>query len=150
MTTHHTQRTGRPSRGERGSATLEAVLVVPSIIALLALVMVLGRIQLAQQRLDQAAAELARTASLARDPATATGRADAAAAQVLANSDLDCVSRGLSVDTSGFSVPVGTPALVEVRVTCAIPVADVALPGLPGTITRTSHASSPLDRYRER
>ena len=37
-----------------------------------------------------------------------------------------------------------------VAVATAVPLADLAIPGLPGSMTITGTASSPLDTYRER
>jgi hypothetical protein len=39
---------------------------------------------------------------------------------------------------------------VTATVTCKVEVADLAIPGLPGTRTITATASSPVDAYRER
>ena len=41
-------------------------------------------------------------------------------------------------------------AQVTATVTCKVDVADLAIPGLPGTRTITATASSPVDAYRER
>ena len=80
----------RSGRGERGSATLEAVLVVPAFCLFLGLVIALGRIEVARQHVDAAAAEAARSGSLARDAASATSRATTAAQATLASHQLDC------------------------------------------------------------
>ena len=56
----------------------------------------------------------------------------------------------ISVDTSGFGSPVGTPASVRATVTCVVNLSDLAVPGVPGTRTVSASMSSPLDTYRER
>lgn len=140
----------RGGRDERGSATLEAVLVVPAFCLFLGLVIALGRIEVARQHVDAAAAEAARSGSLARDAASATSRATTAAQATLDSHQLDCQPARVEVDAAGFAVPVGTPASLKATVTCQVNLSDIALPGLPGSITITRQASSPLDVFRGR
>ena len=45
---------------------------------------------------------------------------------------------------------VGTAAVIAVTVTCTVSMADLAIPGLPGSHTLTGHATSPIDNYRSR
>ena len=78
------------------------------------------------------------------------GSAVSGATSSLANQKLQCTTKSVSVDTSGFASPVGTPATVTATVTCVVNLSDVAVPGLPGTRTITATMSSPLDTYRER
>jgi hypothetical protein len=54
------------------------------------------------------------------------------------------------VSTTGFRVAVGEPASVTVEVRCAVPLADVAVPGMPGTRVLTARVTSPLDTFRGR
>ena len=54
------------------------------------------------------------------------------------------------MDTRAFALPVGQPGAVEVTVRCAVPLADLLLPGVPGTVLVEAQASSTLDRYRGR
>ena len=56
----------------------------------------------------------------------------------------------VALDVAGFAVPVGLPAQVMATVTCVVALADLALPGFPGSRTVTATAVSPLDTYRER
>ena len=56
----------------------------------------------------------------------------------------------VAVDTTGFVAPVGTDGTVTVTITCTVTIADLAIPGLPGTHTMTGTAASPIDRYRSR
>ena len=56
----------------------------------------------------------------------------------------------MRVDTAGFTAPVGAPAQVTARVSCVVALADLAVPGLPGTKTLRASFASPLDSYRER
>jgi hypothetical protein len=60
------------------------------------------------------------------------------------------VSTDVVVDVTGFAAPVGSDATVTVTVTCTVTIADLAIPGLPGTHTMTGTATSPIDSYRSR
>ena len=142
-----------PQRGLancRGSATVELVLIAPALLALLALTVLAGRIVLAGGTVEQVAAAGARAASLARTPAAAVTAADTAVRQTLAEQRLQCAAVTVTVDTSGFGVPLGQPATVAVEVSCQVQLADLTVPGLPGTRTLSDRAVSPLDRYRGR
>lgn len=140
----------RPRTRERGSASIEAVIGVSAFVLLGSLVIAGGRVAIAQASVESAASEAARSASIARTQAEADVTAASGAAASLANQDLRCTSSSVSVDTSGFASPVGTPATVAATVSCAVDVSDVALPGVPGSITITRTMTSPIDTYRER
>lgn len=135
---------------ERGSVTLEAVIVAPAFMLFVMLIIAAGRVQMAHQTVDAAAAEAARAASIARTAGEAQSKATANGQQALINQGLQCAATTVSVDTTGFGVPVGTAASVSATVTCEVDLASVAVPGLPGSITITSTVQSPLDRFRER
>ena len=61
----------RPTRDERGSATVEAVIGVPAFLLLIALLVLGGRIAIAHQVVQAAASDAARAASIARTAASA-------------------------------------------------------------------------------
>lgn len=134
---------------ERGSTSLEAAVVTPALLALLALIIVGGRFAIAHQAVESAAAEAARSASISRTQGAASSNAEAAAWAALANEGLHCTSRSVVVDTSGFASPAGTPANVSATVTCVVDIAGLSLPGL-GSRTITKTMTSALDTYRER
>lgn len=135
---------------ERGSASLEAVIVLPVLLMFVALIIGAGRVQMAHQDVDGAAAEAARAASLARNAGEAQTKGTASGQLALANQDRVCSPATISIDTSGFSTPPGTHAKVSATVVCVVDLGDVVFPGLPGSITITSHAESVLDIFRER
>jgi len=138
------------SRSERGSAAIETAIGVPAFLLFIALIIGAGRIAIARQSVEAAAAEGARSASIARTQSTADHDAITSAAATLANQQLQCVTTRVVVDTSGFAKPVGTPATVSVTVTCTVNLSDIAIPGLPGTLPITETMTSPLDTYRGR
>ncbi|WP_433432235.1 TadE/TadG family type IV pilus assembly protein [Nonomuraea sp. CA-141351] len=128
---------------------LETAIIAPALIALLALMIAAGRIAIAQGSIEAAARDAARQASIARDSGTARAAALASAEEALSREGLKC-SPLVTVDTSGFSEPVGTPAVVSATVRCEVEFSDIALPGMPGSKALSSSFTSPLDRFRAR
>jgi Flp pilus assembly protein TadG len=139
----------RPSHDE-GSAALEAVILTPPMLALVAFAIIGMRIEIAAGSVEAAAHDAARAASISRTAGAAQVNAHETANHTLADQGLRCSSLTVSVDTSGFSIPVGQPANVSVTVTCQVSFADVAAPGMPGSRTVRSTFVSPIDRYRGR
>ncbi len=135
--------------GDRGSAALELAALAPVLLALVGLVIAAGRTSIAQGSVDAAARDAARQASIALTPQAALAVGRASASEALRADGLDC-RPSVSVDTAGFDVPAGQPAAVSATVTCAVPLSNLALPGLPGHQTLTATFTSPLDVYRSR
>lgn len=135
---------------DRGSVTLELAILAPAVLALLGLVIVAGRIEIAGGAIEQASAAAAREASLARSPDAARQAATRAAMDDLNSQDVHCTEISVFVDTSGFNVPVGSPAQVSARVSCTVGLSDISVPGMPGSRTLTAETQSVLDRYRSR
>lgn len=137
-------------RADSGNAALELVILAPILLALLSLVIAAGRTTVAQGSVDAAARDAARQASIALTPAAAQTAGLVSARAALRQDGLDC-SPSVVIDTSQFtSVPVGLPAAVTAVVNCAIPLTNLALPGLPGTAHLSARFTSPLDTYRSR
>ncbi|MEZ0076294.1 TadE/TadG family type IV pilus assembly protein [Planotetraspora sp. GP83] len=134
---------------ERGSMALEAAIIAPALVAVLAMMIGLGRITLAHGAIEAAARDAARQASIARDPGSARSAALTSARAALTREGLAC-SPSVTVDTTGFSAPLGRPAAVVARIACEVDLADIAVPGVPGSKTLTSSFSSPIDPYRAR
>lgn len=139
-------RSGSP---ERGSSVVEVVILAPALGMFVALIIAGGRVALSHQAVESAAADAARAASISRTQGQAASNAETAAAASLASQNLRCVSTSVSIDTTGFASPVGTPASVGATVNCQADLAGL-LPGLPGSMTISATMRSPLDTYRER
>jgi Flp pilus assembly protein TadG len=141
-----------PRRNERGSATVEAVLVSLALGLFIALIILGGRVMMAKQAVQSAAYDAARSASISRTSGEAHSSGQAAAMASLDQQGIDCTQSSVSIDTSAFNTPLGTTgsaALVSATVTCTIDVSGLGLPGLKArTITKTM--TSPLDAYRGR
>lgn len=136
--------------GERGAVSVELALLAPALLLLLAFAALAGRIQIAEGAVAEAARAAAREASLAPDAATATTLATAQAQRTLAAQDLRCAGTTVEVDPAGFLALPGRPGDVTVSITCAVGMADLLAPGLPGSVTVEAAFTSPVDAYRER
>ncbi|MEU2200602.1 TadE family protein [Isoptericola sp. NPDC019482] len=134
---------------ERGSAPLEAAIVVPAFMLLVALVVLGGRISLAHQVVQSAAADAARSASLERTNTAARNAAASAAGVALAGQQVECASTDVGVDSTGFGGEAGAASRVTVTVSCRVSLSDLTLiPGLPGTREVAASMTSPIDRWR--
>ncbi len=138
----------RPAN-DRGSLSLELVVLAPAILAILALVIVGGRVALASQAIAQAAAQAARDASLQPSVAAATASAKSRADSVLAGQGLDCASTRVTVDAAALTAPPGVPGAVNVTVQCEVAWSDLAVIG-SGTRTLTATGRAPIDTWTAR
>lgn len=140
----------RRTRDERGSTSIELVILGPAFVLLLALLIVGGRVAIAKQAIGNAASEAARSATLSRGEEDARTNAQQAADDYLAGQDLQCSGApAVELDLAAFRTEPGTRAEVRATVSCQLDVSGVEIPGL-GTVTLEGSASSPLDAYRER
>jgi Flp pilus assembly protein TadG len=137
-------------RDDAGAVAVEAAILAPALLLILALLMFGGRNAIATGAVEQAAVDAARAASLARTGAQADTVARDAASRSLADQDLDCATITIQVDTSGFRTRPGQSASVDTTVTCLLRLSDLALPGLPGSKRISATAVSAVDTYRER
>jgi Flp pilus assembly protein TadG len=139
-------------RDERGSATVEAVLVAVALGVFIGLIILGGRVQMAKQAVQSTAYDAARSASISRTSGEAHATGESAALASLSQQGIDCTHSSVQIDTSAFNTPLGTTgsaALVSATVTCVIDVSGLGIPGLRSrTITTTM--TSPLDSYRGR
>jgi hypothetical protein len=136
--------------GDRGSATLELLVLTPALLLTIAAAAIGMRIEIAGGAVEAASYDAARAASISRDADTAYTNALSSAQSTLSEQNLHCSQLTVTVDTSGFSIPVGQPANVVASVTCVVNLADITAAGMPGSKTMTSTSISPLDRYRAR
>ena len=133
----------RRFREDDGQAIAELVIVAPVLLLIIVLMVALGRIDSAQGDVESAARAGVQAAVVQPDAADAQTEATSAAISTLAGAGLTCLSPQISTDTSNF-VAGGT---VSVRVTCVTSLADVSIPGVPGSKTLTATATAPLDVF---
>lgn len=129
---------------ERGSATVELVVLVPVVIVFVCFVAALGRYEVVRAQVTGAAragAEAAAEALTAREASAAALQAAPVAVEAAGTA-----CRDLTVSTGTATFEPGGSVTVTVR--CMVPLSDLAVPGLPGSATTTSTVRAPIDTYR--
>ena len=144
MTAVRCRRREQLRHDESGSVTAELVLLTPLLILMLIFVVALGRLSGARLEVDGAAAQAARAASIARDPATATAMATQTATAALGSDHVTCGQLTVSTDTAQFA-PGGS---VAVTVTCHVALSDLTGLRLPASESVTSRATAVIDTFR--
>jgi Flp pilus assembly protein TadG len=129
---------------QRGSASLELVLVTPALVLLLLLVVAGGRIEQARGQIDGTAREAARAASIARTSTEARTAATQLASRRLADQHLTCGSLTVVTDITEFHA--GGSVTSTVR--CTVDLSDLIGLGVPGSRVLTASATEPIDVYR--
>ncbi|MFD0635385.1 TadE family protein [Catenulispora yoronensis] len=133
------------ARRERGSASLELILVTPLFIIFLLMVVAVGRLVDTKIQVDQAVHAAARAASLSMTPGGADDAAQTAAAQALSGAGITCSP--MSVNTAVTGTAAGGTA--RVTLSCTVALGDMSGLGVfPGHKTITSSFSSVIDTYR--
>jgi Flp pilus assembly protein TadG len=132
--------------GDAGSSTVEAVMGILALFAVLMFIAMCGRLVSAQIDVDAAASAAARAGSLARGDGTARAQADSTARETLADRGVTCRQVGVSVTTGGLR-PGGA---VTVTVTCSVALSDLGLLLVPGSRTVQGTSTSPIDQWRAR
>ncbi len=132
------------SRCERGSFTVELVLLTPVLVVFALLAIGLGRYELGREQVIGAARAAAEAASVAPTAADAQSEAIGAATPVTQGLGHTCSAFDVTTDASGFS-PGGS---VSVTVTCRVDFSDLLVPGLAGTTTVSAVQVAPIDPYR--
>lgn len=136
-------------RDARGSAAVEIALLAPLLGTLVLVVIFGGRLALARQTVQAAAADASRAASIARNASDAERSANQIALGTMSNQGVRCATLSIDVDSRGFTKPPGTQATTTVAISCDVATADLTLP-FPGTVRVSATSSSELDVYRGR
>jgi Flp pilus assembly protein TadG len=132
------------SRRETGSATVEAVVLVPVLMLFVLLAIAFGRYQTTREEVIGAARAGAEAAAIMPSAQSATTAAKQAALPALSGMTSPCRRVVVATDTSDF-VPGGE---VTVTVSCTVELSDIGAPGLPGQSTVTISQAAPIDPYR--
>ncbi|WP_235922133.1 pilus assembly protein TadE [Lentzea tibetensis] len=123
----------------------EVTLVAPFLVMLLVFVaVVVHRGVDARLRINDAAHQASRAASMERTVPRAVAAAHATAATALASAGVACRSLGVDTATGGMR-PGGT---VSVTVSCVVDFGDALLLGVPGQKRLSATASEPIDTWR--
>lgn len=141
----------RKATDDRGLAALELVILAPVILLLICFVIAAGRTSIAQGAVDAAARAAARQASIAPNLGAAEQAARAGAADALHRDGLDCKPTvSLPGLRGAFGSQVGQSVEIHAFVVCKVRLADLAIPGIPGSMRLTASFTSPLDPFRSR
>jgi Flp pilus assembly protein TadG len=138
------------TRDERGSLSLEFVLLVPALVLLFGVMVGGARAWIARSGVEQLAAAAARGAALERTPADAESAASRLVAAQLAVGGMRCQPLSVGVDAKVLASASGTPGEVRATISCGVPLGDVLVPGWPGSLEVRATAAAVADRYRER
>jgi Flp pilus assembly protein TadG len=131
-------------RRERGSLTVEIVVLTPVVLLFVLLALSFGRFELAHQQVVGAAQAAAQAASVVSDPAEATAAALRVAQPDVANDLHACQRLTVTTNTTHFA-PGG---FVVVVVTCQINYSDLLIPGVPGRAVVQASERAPIDPFR--
>lgn len=131
---------GGADGGERGSMSVEMIVLVPVLLLIVMIAVAGGRLVSAEGMVQAAARDAARAASIERS----AGEADAAARRSLAAADTANARCSGGVDVGGF----GRGGTVTATVSCRVELSDLGLVFLPGATTVTASSTAPVDTWR--
>ena len=126
-----------------------AIVLVGILCPLIAVVIFMGRYGLADNTVQSAAAAAARDASLSGS-ATAAGPHASQAAQLALSGNVTCQSLEVLIGGNGLYTALGQTGTITATIICRISTADLTFPLIPGSVTITETAASPVDPYRQR
>lgn len=129
---------------QRGSLTVELVVLTPIIVLFVLTALAFGRFELAREQVIGAARAGAEAASVVPTAGAAQAAAVNAALPVVADEAHACTQLHVVAETENF-VPGGS---VSVTVSCQISYADLLIPGVPGHTEVRAVVSAPIDPFR--
>ena len=134
------RRTIEAAGSERGTMSIEVVVLVPVLLLITMVAVAGGRIVSAQGMVEAASRDAARAASMERS----VGAANTAANQSLSRADTANANCSAGVDVGGFR----RGGTVRVSVSCRVKLSDLGLVFLPGTTVVRAESSAPVDQWR--
>lgn len=135
-------------RGDLEDLPPVTIMMIVALIPIIGVVVFLGRYGLTDNSLQSAAFAAARDASLSKGTDAVAHAKEAA--ELALGDNAHCASLDVSIGGDGLSTGLGQTGTVTATITCQINTADVSAPLIPGSMTITKTASSPVDPYRER
>lgn len=135
---------------QRGSLTVEFAILVPAMVLLFGVVIGGARTWLARSNVEHMAGAAARAASLERSTGQAQVMAHDLATRQASASGMRCEPLTVSLDASALSRPAGTEGRILAEVHCRTPLADIVVPGWPGSVDISARAEAVVDTYRGR
>jgi len=134
----------------RGAVSVEAALLVPVLVLVMAVATAGWRVWWASTQVQAAAESAARAAAQTTDVARAQTVVTQVVEADLRTVDIHCSGSVVRDDLRAVALPAGVPGMVSVSVECTIGLADLIVPGLPGAITVRGDASEAIDVFRGR
>ncbi|WP_163506562.1 hypothetical protein [Fodinicola acaciae] len=134
----------RGAAGDSGSAAVEAVAAMLVVVIVFGVFLAIGRAAIAGHIVQTAAERAARAATVVRTKEAAREKAIDQAGRTFNEHKHVCIEHYVDVDLGSFQ-PGG---LVTVHVRCIVGLADLDLPGVPGTVVFTATGISGIDVYR--
>jgi Flp pilus assembly protein TadG len=131
-------------RCDRGSITVELVVLTPVVLVIALTSLVIGRVVEARQQVVEAARAGAEAAAVLPTVGAAQWVGSMNSVINLIGRTHTCAHAVVTLDTSHFT-PGG---YVTAHVSCLVLLSDVGVPGLPGSTTVSASATAPLDPYR--
>lgn len=131
-------------RDERGSMSIEMVILAPVLVACILAIAAGARYVDARGQTSSAAFAAARAASLTSDQEAAVAAGRQAATRSLADRGQACARLWVTIDAGEFH-PGGS---LRATVTCVADLSDLTGFGLPGTKSFTSTAVVPIEEHR--
>jgi hypothetical protein len=129
---------------ERGSASVELVLMTPVFILLLFFVVAAGRLAVTRNQVDGAARDAAREASTWRSPAAATSHGVAQGLSDLQSGQSSCRNPEVTIDTSQLRP--GGEIVADVR--CTVALSDISGLHMGPSRTMEARAVAVVDTFR--
>ena len=131
-------------RDERGSLTVELVVLTPVLVVIAMAILVFGRVSEARQQVVEASRAGAEAAAVLPTVGTAQWVGAINAVINLIGRTHTCAHVAISTDTSHFTAD----GYVTVHVACQVLLSDITFPGMPGSTVVLASATAPLDPYR--
>jgi Flp pilus assembly protein TadG len=129
---------------DRGSATVELVLIAPVLVLMMLFAVAAGRFSVARNQVNEAARDAAREASTWRTPRSASTQGVERGLASLADSHVSCRAPGVEIDASDLR-PGGE---VVADVTCTVELGDLLGLRLGGEKTFQARAVAVVDTFR--
>ena len=134
----------RHRRTDRGSMSVELVLLTPVLVGCILAIAAGARFVEAADQVDAAAAVAARAASLEGSAAEAGAAGRSAAQRSLAERGRSCARLAVHIDPGAFEAG----GVVRATVTCRADLSDLTGFGLPGSKSFTATSVVPLEAHR--
>jgi hypothetical protein len=135
---------GSRHRNEDGSLTVELVALTPVLFAMAMILLAFGRIGDARQQVVESSRAGAQVAAVLPSAGAAQSGASEAAMEGSLEHSHWCPTPQVITDVSHF-YPGG---YVKVTVLCRVSLADLSVPGLPGSTIVQASSTAPIDPYR--